>query len=126
MNAQQLLEQKYIVLKKAVSKLVILNRAIKDLGECKFKILHSSNQPLNLRFTFIDDSDEKSIYLALDVKDGVAFELYTIAADFYKTFEKFEIYADVDVLIHLNIEEGAPSFQNQDTIPHKHVQLNQR
>jgi hypothetical protein len=122
MNSQQLLEHKYIVLKKAVSKLVILNRAIKDLGSCKFKILHSANQPLNLRFTFIDDSDEKSIYLALDVKDGAAFELYTIAADHYKTFEKFEIYADLDVLIHLNIEEGELAFQ--DAALNKHSQLN--
>lgn len=122
MNPQPLLEHKYIVLKKAVSKLVILNRAIKDLDTCKFKILHSANQTLNLRFTFIDDSDEKSVYLALDVKDGVAFELYTIAADHYKSFTKFELYADVDVLIHLNIEEGETSLQ--DTILNKRIQFN--
>jgi hypothetical protein len=122
MNSQQLLEHKYIVLKKAVSKLVILNRAIKDLGSCRFKILHSATQTLNLRFTFIDDTDEKSVYLALDVKDGVAFELYTVSADLYKTFDKFEIYADVDVLIHLNIEEGEHAFQ--EAILDKQIHLN--
>lgn len=122
MNSQQLLEHKYIVLKKAVSKLVVLNRAIKDLGACKFKILHSATQTLNLRFTFIDESDEKSVYLALDVKDGVAFELYTISADFYKKFVRFELHADVDVLLHLNIEEG--ELVQQDTILNKQIQLN--
>ncbi len=99
-----------IALKKAVSKMVVLEKSITNLETCKFQVFHSLPAPFNLRFTFFNDLEEgKSIYLVLDVKNGELFELYTIAADLNKTFNRFELYADVTVALTLDIRSDFPS-----------------
>ena len=61
--------------------------------------------PLHLRFTFFDEENVSSVYHVLDILDGVFFDLYAVASDSDKIFTKVEVYCDVNVLIHLRIDE---------------------
>lgn len=104
MTSKQLLEQKDIVLKKGIPVCVILDQPIKNLDACRFKIRYTSPKPLHIRFTFFDEDEEKSVYLALDVKTELPFKLYTVAADLRKTFTRFEILSDLSIALQLGIE----------------------
>ncbi len=105
MNNLFALETMEIELKKSVPSAFILQEAINNLETSTFQVLHALPNPFNLRFTFFNDLEEtKSIYLVLDVKNGKPFKLYAIAADMNKTFNRFELYADVYVNIKLNIQ----------------------
>jgi hypothetical protein len=115
MTPIQLLEYKNIILKKGIPVSVILDQPIKNLDACRFKIQYTSPKPLHIRFTFFDEDEEKSIYLALDVKDDRPFKLYTVAADLRKTFTRFEIHCDLNITLQLCIEATSDSFAN-DTV----------
>jgi hypothetical protein len=112
MSSIQLLEHKNITLKKGIPISVMLNQPIKNLDAYRFKIQYTSPKPLHIRFTFFDEEDEKSIYLALDVKDEVPFKLYTVAADLRKTFTRFEIHCDLNITIQLSIGIESDAFIN--------------
>jgi hypothetical protein len=100
----QLLENKSIILKKGIPVSVILDQPIKNLDACRFKIEYTSPKPLHIRFIFFDEEEEKSVYLALDVKNGLPFKLYTVAADLRKKFSRFEVHSDLNLTIQLSIE----------------------
>jgi hypothetical protein len=112
MTPIQLLEHKNIILKKGIPVSVILDQPIKNLDACRFKIEYTSPKPLHIRFIFFDEEEEKSIYLALDVKNELPFKLYTVAADLRKTFTRFEVYSDLSITIRLSIEVASDAFIN--------------
>ncbi len=104
MTSGQLLDHKNIILKKGIPASVLLEQPIANLDACRFKIQYTSPKPLHVRFTFFDEEEEKSIYLALDAKDEHPFKLYPIAADLKKKFTRFELYSDLALNINLSVE----------------------
>jgi hypothetical protein len=112
MTPKQLLEDKNIILKKGIPVCVILDQPIKNLDACRFKMQYTSPKPLHIRFTFFDEDEEKSVYLALDVKNDLPFKLYTVAADLRKTFTRFEILCDLSITIQLSIEAVSDTLVN--------------
>lgn len=103
MKTPATVEQIPIILKKSTPKKVVLSHPIHCLDNYTFKITHSVSAPLTFRFTFYDESDNKSIYIALDIKSGETFEFYSVATDRMKTFTQLEIYCDVQVQLGLSI-----------------------
>jgi hypothetical protein len=112
MTPIQLLERKNVILKKGIPVNVEVDHPIRNLDACRFKIRYSSVKPLHIRFTFFDEEEGQSIYLALDVKDDIPFKLYTVAADYRKTFTRFEIHCDLSITIELSIEAESDTFIN--------------
>ncbi len=103
MKTPAILETIPVILKKSTPKKVVLSQPIHYLDNYTFKIIHSISGPLTFRFTFYDESDHKSIYIALDIKSGETFEFYSVATDRSKTFTHLEIYCDVPVQLGLSI-----------------------
>jgi hypothetical protein len=104
MKTPATLEQIPIILKKSTPQKVALSYPINYLDNYKFKIVHSVSSPLTFRFTFYDEAESKSVYIALDIKSGETFEFYSVATDRMKTFTQLEIYCDVNVQLGLSIE----------------------
>jgi hypothetical protein len=98
------LEQIPVILKKSTPQRIALSHPIRCLDNYKFRIVHSVSAPLTFRFTFYDESDHKSIYIALDIKSGETFGFYSVATDRSKTFTHMELYCDVSVQLGLSIE----------------------
>lgn len=108
------LEQIPVILKKSTPHEIVLTHSIKCLDNYKFKIVHSVSKPLTFRFTFYDEeSDNKSIYIALDIKSGDTFEFYSVSTDLRRKFSRFEIYCDLNVQMGLTIELKAEKLEEQ-------------
>ena len=97
-------EQIPVILKKSTAYEIMLTHSITGLDNYKFKIVHSVSAPLTFRFTFYDEADNKSIYIALDIKSGDTFDFYSVSTDSQKKFSRLEIYCDVSVHLGLTIE----------------------
>jgi hypothetical protein len=106
-------EQIPIILKKSTPQRIVLPQPIQYLDNYKFKIVHSVSTPLTFRFTFFDESDSKSIYIALDIKSGETFEFYSVVKDRMKTFTQLELYCDVNVHLGLSIELQTEKLEKQ-------------
>jgi len=113
-NAATPIEQVPVILKKSTPQKVDLLHPIQYLDNYKFKITHSVSSPLTFRFTFYDEADNKSIYIALDIKSGETFEFYSVATDQLKTFTRLEIYCDVNVHLGLSIELKSEKLETQN------------
>lgn len=103
MKTPATVEQIPIILKKSTPLKVVLSHPINYLDNYTFKIIHSVSSPLTFRFTFYDEADHKSIYIALDIRSGETFEFYSVATDRMKTFTQLEIYCDLPVQLGLSI-----------------------
>lgn len=104
MKNATLLQQIPAILKKSTPYKITLENSIKCLDNYKFKIVHSNSTPLTFRFTFYDEYDNKSIYIALDIKSGDTFEFYPTATDSLKKFVSFDIHCDLNTHLGLSIE----------------------
>lgn len=103
-----------VILKKSTPHEIVLTHSIKCLDNYKFKITHSVSKPLTFRFTFYDEEyDNKSVYVALDIKSGDTFEFYSVSTDLRKKFSRFEIYCDLNVQLGLTIEPKAEKLEAQ-------------
>lgn len=108
-------EQIPVILKKSTPQKIILSHPIHHLDNYKFKITHSASVPLTFRFTFYDEADHKSVYIALDIKSGETFEFYSVATDRMKTFTQLEMYCDKSVQLGLSIELQTEKFEKQES-----------
>ncbi len=113
MKTAATIDQIPIILKKSTPQKVDIHQPFECLDNYKFKIVHSVLTPLTFRFTFYDEYDNKSIYIALDIKSGEPFEFYSVASDRMKTFTKLEIYCDVSVHLGLTIEVKSEKFEKE-------------
>ncbi|HET8962719.1 MAG TPA: hypothetical protein VFM99_02390, partial [Chitinophagales bacterium] len=93
-----------VLLKKSTSQKVTLPNPVECLDDYTFKIIHNAPKPLTFRFTFYDEFENKSIYIALDIKSGDVFSFYSVTTDRMKTFTGLEIYCDSTVQLAITIE----------------------